>query len=241
MASSGKHDFLPSREADLLAWSANFDSQINSPPGPAQFGLTVAQANAYTALHHAFVAGYTAANNANTNSRATIGAKDDAKRALKASARMLARLIRATPGVTSDQRLQLGLTVPDRHLTPVARPSDPPIVIILPSIGRTIRIRLRDKESPTRRGKPPGIAGAAIMSCVARDDDNSLPARQADWTFHGNATRHFFDVNFDSEVPAGAKIWIVASWYNTRGQLGPTSTPQCTRLGEGMAKFASAA
>ena len=65
---------------------------------------------------------------------------------LKAEARRLARIIRAAPGVTNAQRSQLGLTVPDKIPTPAARPSDPPVLSIVPSIGRTVRIRLRDKR-----------------------------------------------------------------------------------------------
>jgi hypothetical protein len=64
------------------------------------------------------------------------------------------------------QRVQLGLTVVDEELTPVARPSDPPKLSLLPSFGRTVRVRLRDMSSPDRRGKPDGVAGAAVFSYV---------------------------------------------------------------------------
>lgn len=232
-----KHDFLPAREADLLAWSLNFNDLINTPPGPGIFGLTPAQATAYTALHDAYATAYTRAVNPSTNTRSSIVAKNDAKKALKAYARMLARLVRATPEVTNGQRGELGLTVPDPDLTPVQRPSDPPVVSILPSMGRTVRIRLRDKAEPMRKGKSPGVAGAAVLSYVGDEP----PQRMAEWTFHGNATRRFFDVRFDVQVPPGAKAWIVAMWFNTRGEFGPASAMQCTRIGEGIGSFAMAA
>jgi hypothetical protein len=55
--------------------------------------------------------------------------------------------------------------------------------------------------------------------------------------FHGNVTQRLLD----AQMSAGAKVWIIASWYNTHGQLGPASMPQCTRIGEGVGKFAAAA
>jgi hypothetical protein len=223
-----QHDFIPSRENELLAWSRQFDGQINATP--ANFGLTPAQASAYTALHDAFAAGYANATNPTANSKANIIAKNQAKAALKAYARMLARLVRATPEVTNAQRGQLGLTVPDPDLTPVPVPAEPPLLIVMSTSGRVVRVRLRDKFAPTRRGKPPGIAGAAILSYTGE----TTSARMSDWTYHGNATRTQFDVNIPSNVRPGSKVWFVAQWYNTRGERGPASTAKATYIGDGV-------
>jgi hypothetical protein len=229
------HDFIPSREAELLNWSRNFREQISAAPG--SFGLTPPQAAAYAALDDAYAAAFALARSPNTNSKANIVAKNSAKTALKAYARMLARLVRATPGVTNDQRGQLGLTVPDTDLTPVRRPSDPPVLMLRPSIGRVVRIRLRDKIAPTRRGKPPGVAGAAVFSCVAE-----MPlTRLADWSFEGNATRPLYEIDIDGGVPAGARVWIAAYWYNTRGKCGPLSSPIAIRVQDGVGRFGAAA
>ena len=240
-----RHDFLPARDADLLNWSRNFDQQINTPPGPGAFGISALQAAQYTVLHDAFAAGYANATNANLNSKAAIGAKNSAKKALKAEARKLARIVQATPSVTNDQRGKLGLTIADPHMTAIARPADPPIVSVLRSLGCIVRIRLRDKSSPDRLGRPPGTAGAVIMSYTAQPQgeprEMKAPANMANWTFRGIATRRYFDVNFDADVPAGAKVWITAMWFNTRGQLSTPSTPQAVRVGEGVAMLRMAA
>jgi hypothetical protein len=45
-------NFVPTREADLLAWSRNFDNLISATP--TAFGLTAAQATAYSTLHTNF-------------------------------------------------------------------------------------------------------------------------------------------------------------------------------------------
>jgi hypothetical protein len=63
----------------------------------------------------------------------------------------------------------------------------------------------------------------------------------AKWTFRGIATRRTFDVNMDADVPAGAKVWIAAMWFSTRGELSTPSTAQSVRVGDGMSKLRMAA
>ena len=60
-----RHDFLPAREADLLAWSRNFRDQINL--SPQQFGLSGPQAAHYATVHDAFAAAFARAHNPGTS------------------------------------------------------------------------------------------------------------------------------------------------------------------------------
>src|SRR5262245_13212331 len=126
MTAPRNHDFIPARENELLAWTRNFRDQVS--PDPGSFGLTAAQVADYAVLFDSFQAGFANACNPGTNSKSNIAAKNQAKAALKANARMLARIVRATPEVDNAQRSKLGLTVPDPHLTPVQVPSEPPLL-----------------------------------------------------------------------------------------------------------------
>jgi hypothetical protein len=229
------HDFLPERQAELLHWSRAFRQQIVAQP--TMFGLTAEQAAWYATLDDAFAHELKLAREPTTRTPVQIKKKDEAKKALKAGARMLARIVRATPGITNTQRVQLGLTVRDEELTPAARPSSAPEVVLLPSSGRTVRVRVRDTAAPDRRGKPDGFAGAAVFSYVG----DKPATRMADWTFEGNMTRPVFAIDFDSAVPAGARVWIAAMWYNTRGQTGPASDAKSVRVQDGVAKLLQAA
>lgn len=229
------HDFLPEREEELLNWSRNFCDQIVAKP--MVFGLTAEQAAWYAALDEAYATDYNLSRNPTTRTPVQIKKKNEAKKALKAGARQLARIVRATPEVTNMERAQLGLTVPDETMTPAVRPSEPPVLSVLPSSGRTVRLRVRDKSAPDRRGKPPGIAGAAVFSYVGE----KLSERLGDWRFEGNMTRPVFTIHLDAAVPAGARVWIAAMWYNTRGQAGPVSAAQFVRAQDGLGKFQQAA
>jgi hypothetical protein len=236
------HDFLPSRDANLLAWSSNFRDQINSPPGPAQFGLTLAQAAEYSSLHDAYKAAYVAARNARTNSQSNVQAKNDAKAALKADARLLARIIRAHPDVTNEQRIQLGLKAADLSGgTPVTVSDDKPMLMLTSTADRIVRLKIRSNATTTRRARPHGMVGALILSCVAGPQDEVSPPESIwKWSYCGHAMRSKFQVAVPSDVPAGAKVWFIACWVNTRGRTGPFSSAVSTRIGDGVGNFAGA-
>src|SRR5207253_1075965 len=86
----------------------------------------------------------------------------------------------------------------------------------------TVRVQLADADSPTHNRKPRRIAGAAIFCCLGDE-----PAAEAGpWRFVCNTTRTRFDVTLDAaDVPRHCSVWIVARWFNSRGQLGPPSQP----------------
>ena len=225
-------NFLPDREAELVTWSTNFDTRITATP--TTFGLTAAQATAYSTLHDAFVAAYNAATNDGTNSRSAIITKNTAKAALIANARMLAGIVQKFPGTTNTMRSDLGLTVKDAEPSPIPPPAVAPAVVIESGSGNTVRIRLVDPAAPTRRGKPAGVDGIAVFSFVGA----SAPAEEADWKFEGNTTRTVVDILFPAATAAGAKVWFTAFYFNARKQSGPAATPVGTNIAGGAAMAA---
>jgi hypothetical protein len=225
-------DFLPSRESDLVTWSTNFSTLITA--NPVIYGLDLGQAAAYAALHAAFIAAYQTANDPSTRTPSAIVSKNDAKDALIASARDLAGIAQNFPGITDVLRSDLGITVPDTEPTPILPPSDPPGMDIISAVGRTVRLRLHDFNSPASRGKPDGVAGAAVFSFVG----DTAPVELDDWQFEGNTTRTSVDVEFAPEVPNGSTVWLTAFWFNPRAQSGPAAQPLSTNIPGGLAQAA---
>jgi hypothetical protein len=225
-------DFLPAREADLLNWSLNFKTKITA--APTTYGLVAGQATTYGTLHDAFNTAYIAAVNDASNSSSAIVAKNTAKTALIANARLLARIVQAAPAVTNAQKSDLGLTVRDTGPSPIPPPASAPDIDIISATGNTVRIRLHDPSNPTRRGKPAGVDGAAIFSFVGA----TAPDEQSDWKFEGNITRTSVDVVFPSGTAAGAKVWFTAFWFNERKQNGPAATPVGINIPGGAAMAA---
>src|ERR671913_1758924 len=108
---------IPKKDAELVAWSTNFETRITA--SPTAFGLTAPLATAYSALHDAFVAAYDAASNDGTRSKSLVAAKDLAKANLLANARDLYQVVQGTPTVTDVQRIDLGINVRKTEPTPV--------------------------------------------------------------------------------------------------------------------------
>ncbi len=237
--------FRPSREADLLAWSTNFNAKINATP--TAYGLTAIQATAYTSLHAAFAAAFAAATNPNTNSKQTVAAKNQAKQALltaRNGAKELVGVAQAFPSITNAQRAELGLRIPSTGPSPIPAPTSAPEFAVVSTFGRTVKIRLRDAENPDRRGKPDGTEGATILMYVgeAAPDTSNVgtvpPSDPSSWVFLVNTSKTIVDLDIPANVAAGTKLWLTAFWFNARKQAGPAATPQSARINDGLAQAA---
>ena len=211
--------FLPSKDQDLNAWAANFDTKITATP--TAYGLIAGDATAFHGLAQDFDARLAAAVNPATRTKVTIQQKEISRAALRAKARALARIVNAYPAITNAQRAELGLTVRDTIPTPIPAPATQPVVNIEGSGGGQSLLRLADETSPNRRAKPSGVFGALIYGKIGPATDPA-PVTVHDAQFMGVATKTVHTVDLPSGS-AGKTLWILAQWMNERGQPGPTS------------------
>jgi hypothetical protein len=224
-------NFIPSREASLVSWTNNFNTLVAATP--TAFGLTAAQATAYTTLNTAFVNAYNVVQNKQTRSPANIQTKNAAKASLIASARQLAGIIQKFPTITNAQRSELGLTVRSSP-SPIPAPSTSPDLDVVSSVGNTVKIRLHDSTSGSKRGKPAGVKGASVFSFVGA----AAPTDSSGWNFEGNTSRTVVDVTFPSATAPGAKVWFTAFWFNSKSQSGPACAAVGTNIPGGAAMAA---
>lgn len=232
---ASNNDYLPSREADLLNWSNNFNNVINL--SPTAFGLTAGQCTVFGVLHTSWNNAYTDATQPSTRTPSAIQLKNDSKFAMINNAggiRALVNIIQAHPGTTNQQRVDLGITVSDAEPSPVPAPATAPDLSIISIFNRTVKIRLRDVENADRRGKPDGVQGATILLFVGED----APADPMEWNFALNTSTTLLDMDFPATIAAGAKVWLTAIWFNARKENSPPATPVSVRLSDGLAKAA---
>src|SRR5688572_23836790 len=220
-------DFLPSKNAELLAWSAAFSEKISLTP--TAYGLSAPQSAAYAALHASFESALATSSDPATRTRGTVQATRDARTPLKAEARELARIINAFPSITDQQRIDLGLTPRTNEPSPINPPTEPPVLEVVSALGRTLKVRLRGLNSESR-SKPPGVHGATLFAFVG----SAPPADIAQWVFMGSTTRTTFDVEFPATVAAGAQVWLCAFWKNPRDMSGPACPPVSAYLAGGV-------
>ena len=220
-------DFLPRREADLVAWASNFNSRLVAGGPGGAYGLTIEQVGEYTAAYTAFSTAWTAANQNSTRTPDAIQTKNDAKAALIAISREFAGYIQRNPATTNTERSTLQITVPDPEPTPVEVPNTAPIIIIEEANGTLVNIRLRDAANPDSRAKPQGVIGVTLLTAYG-----ATPPDLADtdaWTFRGNVTRTLTAIDFTS-APSGTTAWITGFWFNTKAESGPPTQPVSVQI-----------
>jgi hypothetical protein len=207
-------DFLPSRESALLAWARSFLSKVSIDP-PA-FLLSQQQIDELSDCVDRFAECYARAESRETNSSVSVAQKRDSRRSLKQTARALARIVRAVPGLSPAQRVSLGLGAPDETMSPSAAPAEAPDVgLSSPSEG-LLRVRLSVPRSE-RRARPRNALGAMVFLHTGE----SPPATQNDWGTPVLTSTAEITIELSPATPRGAKIWVTACWLGPRLQRGP--------------------
>jgi len=212
----------PQKQLELGSWSRNFATKIVLTP--TIFGLTASQATSFEALTNDFTARLLTATTPTTRTKGTVAAKNVSMSALQARASQLVRIITATPTVTPEQRIDLGLNVKDPIPTPVPPPFSRPLLRLTPE-GTLFLV---DEYDPSRRSRPVGTRGALVFTKLAAPSDPP-PAGIEQTSFAVIATRGRVDL----PLPAGAdskKLYAMARWFNERGELGPVSEMVATTI-----------
>jgi hypothetical protein len=220
-------NFLPTRESELVTWANNFNAKIKA--NPTQYGLTAGMATAFETLHTAWNTAYQTAKDPDTNSKSNTAAKNSAKEAMvdgEGGIRALARTVQGFAAITPELLTELGLTVRDTEPSPIPAPSTAPVLTVVSRFNRTVKIKLKDAANPDNRGRPDGVDGALVFAHVGENP----PVGMDNWSLKANATKTTVDITFPDSVPASAKVWITAYWYNPRGASGPACAPVSTNI-----------
>jgi hypothetical protein len=212
----------PPSDLALNNFAANMDSLITATP--TAYGLVAADATAFHALAADYATRLATATTPETRTKGTVAAKNTSKAALVAKARQLIKIITAYPPLTAQQRADLGLNPRDAAKTPVPPPATRPLLAVDPDGA----LRVVDETMPDRRSKPLGVSGAVVFTKVGAATDVP-PVTPDDAKFAILATRGRVAL----PIPAnsnGKTLWVLAQWYNERGELGPVSPVVSTTI-----------
>jgi hypothetical protein len=207
-------DYIPSKDSELVAWSANFTEQVaeNAP----SWGIPPDEV---TALQTADTTFATLQKQADSPARTTVivAEKNAARKRLENNIRMLASFRLKNPIITDAQRIALGLHVRDTTHTSIIVPTTRPELDIKVVDFRRLKIIFRDMGSKSR-AKPYGIIGAVILYAVL----DSPPADVNALTRSILATRSPYILEF-TEEERGKTVYIAICWQNEKGERGPWS------------------
>lgn len=215
-------NYLPTREADLLAWSTNLSQQLAA--GPEGYGLTIEEAAAYAAVQSAFAAAMGLVSDPLTRNTPAIADKNDKKQALIAATRPLVQTLQAWPEMTNAKRETLEIPVRDYDPTPVGPPEQMPVLRVTAVRGRVLDLQLLDQDN--KKQKPAGVRSAWLYSHTGMNPPTNLQA----WRFEGGSTKSNPQLVIPDDVAVGTEVWVTAQWVSPTDKPGPACAPVKTHI-----------
>lgn len=213
------NDWIAKTEAERVNQAQDFATKI--AVNPVSLGLTAAEATSMQNDATAFATAFSLATNPVTRTKITVEDKDIKEATCIARMRSYGKRIVANLSVSDTQKSSLGLNIRPAHPTPIPPPSTKPVLSVVSSIGRTVRVRMTDEATPTKRAKPAGVSFAEVFSATGENPPTDISA----WKYEGAATRALMDVIFPGSLATGTRVWIAARWVNGRGEHGAVSDP----------------
>jgi hypothetical protein len=210
--------YIPTRDADLDLWAANFNTLITADP--PRYGLVAGDATTIDGVFQTWHAAFVLASDPSTRTIVTVAAKDAAKAAMVPVLRAYAQQIKANLGVTDDDKAALGLNLDDNTQSSVPPPSTQPLIAIIAATPLQHTLRFADANTPDVRARPEGTDGLQLFRAIlpAATEDHALGV------FDQLVTRQPFASDFLNE-DVGKVCTYFARWYNSKGEVGPWSTP----------------
>lgn len=209
--------YIPNRDADLQTFAQNFSTLITA--SPASYGLVAGDATAIASAYTSWNTAYLAAVNPSTRTPVTVAAKDVAKTSLLATIRPYAQTISLNAGVSSGNKIALGVNPRTSTPTPIATPTTNPVLDVTQALPLQHVLRYRDSTaSPSVKSKPYGVIQCQIFaqaSATPITDPAAIAFKQA-------VTKAPALLTFDS-ADVGKKIYYAARWVTRSGKVGPFS------------------
>jgi hypothetical protein len=221
-------DFLPRPDNEFRDWSANFIVHLLT--GGEALGISLAQCERYEELHDSFVAAYLQSFNVSTRTRPVVEAKNSARKVLEREARMLARIIRANPNVTSPQRagLRLSIDKPGKSAR-IGPPAVTPSIVLNATSGRYVAGTIKEHLSVLSR-RPRGVAATMLFAFFG----DVAPAWPTGWQMLAQVTRSKFTIPLGAEIEPKTRVWVCACYVNGKGETGPVSAKVCIVMADGV-------
>ncbi|MDR1551895.1 MAG: hypothetical protein LBS69_00305 [Prevotellaceae bacterium] len=207
-------DYIPKKDAELVAWSANFGSQVAA--NARDWDITEKEVTELQNAVDTFAALHAQADSPSKNS-IIVAEKNAARKVLVAVVRSLAGFRLKNPVITDAQRIALGLHVRDTTPTPVPPPTTRPEIDIDVLDVRRLKVVFHDigKDS---KAKPYGVIGAVILYAVLDAPPTDISALNRSLL----ATRTPHIIEF-TEEERGKTVYMTICWQNEKGERGPLS------------------
>lgn len=215
--------YIPSKDAEFSAWLLNFSSLITA--APATYGLTAPAAAIIQAANDAFQPAYALAIDPGTRTAPTVAEKDAQRVSATATVRPYAIQISLNAAVTDENKLAVGVNLPNNAPVPIPPPATYPMPSLRSAGPLTHLLAYADSGAPSGKGKPYGVVGCEVfrsIGIVAAVD----PAQA---TYYNTVTKAPFTSSFQAgdigKVCTYFMRWTTRSGPSGIAQKGPFSAP----------------
>lgn len=209
--------YIPTTDAGLDAWLNNFSTLITA--SPSAYGLLSSDAATIAAAVASWHAEYLLVSSPTTKTASTVSAKNTAKVTTLGIIRPYSQNIANNPGVSSSNKIALGLNPKTSTPSPITPPASNPILTVQSAANLSMILRYRDSAaSVSVKSKPYGVKGCQIFgvaSAIPITDPTKLPLLLV-------ATKSPVTVTFPSGS-AGMQVYMAARWAIQTGGVSPWS------------------
>ena len=215
--------FIPSREAEALAWMQTFAAGMTA--SPATYLVTASDALAITDAVNAFADAYSVTVDPATKTPVTVNIKDTAQASATQICRQYASLIKVNAGISDANKIAIGVRPVNNSRSPINVPDSSPLLNVIGATPGAQTVRYADTNSPDKAAKPFGAAQLQLFVAIgatAVADPDVAP-------FYGAFTKNPIGVGFSS-ADDGKMATYFARWASVRGDVGPWSLPVSMRI-----------
>ncbi len=210
-------NYIPSRDTDFNSWADNFSSLLTA--NPPLYGLTPADAVVVAAAVASWDAAYAAAIDGITRGPFTIAAKDTQRTDTTAVLRPYAQAIANNAGVSSADKIAIGVNPRNTPPSPVTIPTTSPFLTVVSAIQLLHTLRYRDElASPTVKAKPYGVLQIQLFATASATPIVDPAALD----FIGGFTKSPLQVEWQAG-DANKVAYYAARWVTRTGLVGPWS------------------
>lgn len=210
--------YIPNADAPFRDWGQNFADRIALDP--AHYALLAADSTIISDAQADFATKLALATDPATRTNATIAAKDGAKAFARDYFQWYAQFIKLNLGISNDDKVALGIHIDDGNPTPIAPPTQAPLVNVEGLVVGGFTLRARNPDNPFSRGKPPGVTMCIIMIGYGLQGSAALPFTLDLFKLVSSKP---INVLMAEAGTSGKLATAYVVYANAKGQMGPPS------------------
>jgi hypothetical protein len=209
--------YIPPKDAAFSNWFQNFSTLITA--APMTYGLLSSDAVTIAAQYADWIAAYNLVTSPSTKTAQAVSAKNTAKVTALAIIRPYAQQISLNPGVTSGNKIAMGVNPRTSTPSAVTAPVSNPVLTVQSASNLALILRYRDSSSsPSVKAKPYGVTQCRVFGATSLTpitDPTLLPLL-------ATLTKSPGTVTF-SPGSAGKQAYLAAQWATRTGLVSPWS------------------